>query len=47
MVLKFGSFDLRISKFGNDERVYGSQLILPILNKYWIFSWKINYIFGT
>ena len=25
-------FDLRISKLGNDERIYGSRLILPILS---------------
>ena len=39
--------DLRISKLGNDERIYGSRVILPILIKYWIIGWEINIIFGT
>ena len=47
MIFKFGSSDVRISKLGNDERVYGSRLIFHFLHNYWIFSWDFNYIFGA
>lgn len=47
MVLKLDRFDLGISKLGNDERGYGSRLILPILYNTWIFSWEINFTFGN
>ena len=36
-----------MSKLGNDERIYGSRVILPILIKYWIIGWEINIIFET